>query len=192
MKKSISAVILAGGKSRRMGANKAFLEWKGMRFIERLQETLAACFDTVCISGAKALYASYNEHCIEDVYGNIGPLGALASVFDALDSDWIFVVSCDTPTIEVDLLDKLLLELDETADAVLCKANGRLMPLVGVYHRRSLAVMKEKIEMKSYRMMDFLNEINYKELLLDTQQERQVQNINTAEDFKELLSRQIP
>lgn len=184
---SISAVILAGGNSRRMGTNKALLVWEEQTFLARIYKVLTDRFENIYVSGPKAWYEALGYHCIEDHYLQIGPLGALASIFESISTDWVFVVSCDTPFITSEILDGLLMESSKgSPQAVFYKVDGKQMPLVGWYHRSCLTAIKGQIASSNYRVMDFLNKISYHAIDAPATLAAQLKNINTRKELDEI------
>src|SRR5262245_31299695 len=94
---SITAVILAGGKSSRMGQNKALLLIEGKTLIERIRELLSKIFSQVVVSTASQnAYPRLELPEVVDRYPETGPLGAITSVLESGLSP-IFCVACDMP-----------------------------------------------------------------------------------------------
>lgn len=184
VKNMISAVVLAGGNSRRMGTNKALIVWKGMTFLERICGVLSKEFSSIYLSGPKEWYKDFSYSCIEDHYPQIGPLGALASIFETITSEWIFVVSCDTPFLTREIIELQVKHISkENVQAVFCNVNGKEMPLVGFYHKSSLKAIQQQIASSNYRIMDFLAQIKCEVIDLPKELIPQLLNVNTKDDL---------
>lgn len=97
------AVLLAGGRSQRMGRDKALLDWQGRPLIEHMIALLEAAGATrVCISGDRPDYRG-----VADVQPGVGPVGGLASVAETLADGWLLVVPVDMPRLTLALLHAL-------------------------------------------------------------------------------------
>ena len=167
-----------------MGTNKALIVWEGMTFLERIYHVLLKEFSNIYVSGPKEWYENLGYNCIEDRYPQIGPLGGLASIFETITSEWVFVVSCDTPFLTGDVIELLQRHASkENIQAVFCKVNGKDMPLVGFYHKSSLQAIQQQIALSNFRIMDFLDKIKYEVIDLPEELSTQLLNVNTKDDF---------
>lgn len=115
----IAGVVLAGGRSKRMGVDKALLPWHGRPLIEHMRGLLLDTgATTVVFSGERAGYPG-----IADRWPDHGPIGGLASVVAGLDDGELLVVPVDMPLLTVDMLRTLLATMDRAcarpADAML-------------------------------------------------------------------------
>ena len=108
----LSAVILAGGQGRRMGgADKGLVEYRGRPLIEWLLESLHPQVDEIFISANRNLesYARYGHRVLPDTLPDFpGPLAGVLTAMEAVTSDWLLVVPCDTPHLPADLAYRLL------------------------------------------------------------------------------------
>lgn len=99
---AVTGLLLAGGRSSRMGTDKAQLLWRGVPLLEHMCAILAATgADPVCISGNQ-------PGAIADRWPGCGPIGALASVAEVLDDTTLLVVPVDMPRLSPSLLSNLL------------------------------------------------------------------------------------
>jgi molybdenum cofactor guanylyltransferase len=130
-----TAVILAGGASRRFGRNKAFAVLDGKPLIEHVIANLNSNHDEVIIAGPRAPYAHYGLRIIEDRVPLAGPLVTLAHLWDHLDGDRILLIPCDMPRCDETLLN-LLWQAHIERDMVVPTRRGIASPLPGVYGRR--------------------------------------------------------
>ena len=162
-------VILAGGKSIRMGKDKAFLHISDETFIERLYISGRKSFDRVLISTDTKEHAALivsvlpleeqsKIEIITDRYPDRGPLGALCTIFEETDLDRFAVVPVDVPNASMDFLLALYKMLDEPANALAASKvkpiiiaesdHEKFEPLVGVYDRSAYPLLKQRwIEM---------------------------------------------
>jgi molybdopterin-guanine dinucleotide biosynthesis protein A len=128
----ISAVLLAGGASSRMGRDKAHLEYGGETAAARTARLLSGLFQEVLIVGGDPPAAAAGRRVV-DVEGPQCALRGLVSALAAASGDRVLVVATDLPFVTADLL--LALVAWPEADAVVPRAGGRLHPLCAIYRR---------------------------------------------------------
>lgn len=117
-----SAIILAGGKSRRMGTDKAFLEFDGKLLIERVIESVRrVCDEVVIVSNDLDSYARFGVPIVGDVYPNKGSLGGIFSGLLAIHEPYALAVACDMPFLNEALL-RHMISLGARADVVVPRA----------------------------------------------------------------------
>lgn len=142
----VSLIILAGGKSLRMGMNKAHLNWHDMRFIDVLVgKGKLLGFGEILLSG----YDGEIEGCktVPDVKPNRGPLGGMYNCFKAAAYENAIVVPVDCPGIPLTTMTALAeSHLANQNEITLLKHGRRLEPLIGVYatafHHKILPVIE--------------------------------------------------
>ncbi|MBR2669844.1 MAG: NTP transferase domain-containing protein [Solobacterium sp.] len=179
-----TAVILAGGQSRRMNSMpKGLLKLGEYTFMDHLLHTLQV-FDDVRISANDDTYAEYTYPVIRDHIPGLGPVGALSSILAETDKDYVFVVPCDTPLLQRDTVNRCFLAMDEDTDAVILKTAEKTYPTIGIYRTSALPVIDAQIQAGNYRMMNVLQSLRTRYLLVQNAQE--LQNVNTLEDYLEI------
>ncbi|MBZ0160547.1 MAG: molybdenum cofactor guanylyltransferase [bacterium] len=142
----MTGIVLAGGKSSRMGFNKAFIEFGGKRLIEATVDRLRALFpEVLIIANDPPLYAYLGVKVISDLIPDSGSLGGIYTGLSAASYPTCFFVACDMPFLNADLI-KLLVREAEGWDVVVPRVGGELQPLHAVYARSCLPLMKEAID----------------------------------------------
>ena len=114
------ALILAGGRSRRMGRDKAALPWQGRPLLDHLRCMLEAEGATVTVSGRQA-----DGRGIADLWPDAGPLGGIGSALPQLADGTVLVLPVDLPLIQARWLRPLL----DAGDAAACRYAGNALPL---------------------------------------------------------------
>ena len=186
---SIAAFILSGGKSTRMGADKAFLEIASKPLIVRAIELTRAVTDQVRIVGAPQKFSAYAP-IVEDVFPDCGPLGGIHAALTTTDADLNLVLAVDLPFVTADLLRLLLAEAqDSGATVTVPHAAGRLQPLCSVYRQqfasaaeRALAQGKNKIDALFQGVS--VNIVSEKKLLAAGFSSAIFRNLNTPEEWE--------
>jgi len=134
MYNDITGIILAGGKSSRMGLNKALLQLNGKSLIEHTASLLKSLFGRVIlITNSSDDYTFLKLETFADVYSSIGPLAGIHSGLIHSDTEKNFIISCDIPLITKDVI-KYLVEYKTTHPITVIKADGYIQHLCGLYH----------------------------------------------------------
>jgi molybdopterin-guanine dinucleotide biosynthesis protein A len=135
----ITGVILAGGKSSRMGCDKALLDLEGKPFICRIAETLQQSVESVVIiSNSLDRYKFLGLSVFSDVYEDCGPLGGIHSSLIHATTEKVFVISCDMPLISADAIHFIIDQDTDNTKITVPMVMNILQPLCGVYKRSCL------------------------------------------------------
>lgn len=177
-------VIIAGGKSSRMGQPKGLLEYNGFSFVQHIIYNTSV-FDRQYISANSDIYNHLGCEIIADNHKDIGPLGALEACIRKSNSEYVFFIPCDMPFINEENIFHLYSQLTYDADAVVMTAEGRVFPTVAVYRKNVLPLIEEQIETENYRLMELLDRINT--VYVQREHPQQFGNINTPQDYKKII-----
>jgi FdhD protein len=140
----VSAAILAGGASRRMGRNKALLPFRGAPLIEAVYRRLARLFpEVLVVTNSPDDYPFLPCRKVPDLFPGMGAFAGLHSAVAHARHDRVFVVACDMPYLNAAVVRHLCALNGDAATVVPVNASDLLEPLHAVYHRQSLAVMEE-------------------------------------------------
>jgi molybdopterin-guanine dinucleotide biosynthesis protein A len=137
----IEAYILIGGRSSRMGRDKAFLDVRGTSLAEqtlRIIKDAEVAKKTTFVAGSDSQFAlkalQQNAPFIFDLVPGRGPLGGLHAALSYARSDRIFVIACDLPFITAEFIHRLCEKISNVYGAVVPEQpDGRLQPLCGFY-----------------------------------------------------------
>ena len=131
--KQISLIILAGGKSLRMGTNKAHLNWHAMRFIDVLvAKGKQMGFGEIILSGTREKIVGCRN--VPDILPGRGPLGGMHSCLLASSFDNALLVPVDCPGISIKTIEALVeMHIDQGNEITLLQHGNRLEPLIGMY-----------------------------------------------------------
>jgi molybdopterin-guanine dinucleotide biosynthesis protein A len=136
--KDITGIILCGGKSSRMGTNKAFLKLGNKYIIEILSDLLKSIFSKVIlVTNDPGLYEFLNIDMYEDIYKSKGPLGGIHSGLIHSHTEKNFVISCDIPLITKQVIEFIVNYRSDKKIRV-PYADGYVQQLCGVYSRNLL------------------------------------------------------
>ena len=133
-----TGVVLAGGKSSRMGRDKALVEVEGRTLLQRAVDLLRPHVREILVIGDPAKYAPVHATVVPDDAPGKGPLGGLVTALRHARYVRSLVLACDLPNINDRLLVLLKNELHGDRDAVVPKHGGLLEPLAASYHRHAI------------------------------------------------------
>ena len=160
----IETFILVGGRSSRMGSDKATLRLGGVTLAERLTAIAGEAFPGAPVTLVAAGPEQFSDlPVVIDVYPDRGPLGGLHTALTHAKTEWIFLAGCDLPFITAGLISRLCnLRTNETDAVVPVQSDGIVQPLCALYRvdpcLKKAHEMLEKTETPSLR--DFLDEIS--------------------------------
>ena len=151
-----SAVILAGGKSSRMGCDKAFLEIGGQTLLTRqIQLVRAAGAAEVFISGRAGVdYSASGNRVLTDKFPDAGPLAGIASALEAMTSPRLLVLAVDLPGMTADFLRTLAEDCPENC-GVVPRVHGNLEPLAAIYPKAALPLATALLAEKNFAVRSF-------------------------------------
>ncbi|MEA1953601.1 MAG: molybdenum cofactor guanylyltransferase MobA [Campylobacterota bacterium] len=182
--KHSTAVIFAGGKSSRMGQDKALLPFANYPSLSEYQyHKLLTLFTHVYLSTKENKF-TFDAPLIKDLYRQSSPLVAIVSVFETLDVEEVFILSVDTPFVTKEMIEKLF-SLPKHYDAVIAKSSKGVQPLCGIYRRSLLGFAKQYLEEDNHKLNHLLKTVNTKFVHFD--EERAFLNLNTPQEYEEAL-----
>lgn len=190
----VSVAVLAGGQSKRMGQNKAFLEVGGQTVIARVLDRVKALTDDLFIStNTPEAYEQFGLRMVADIYPDKATLGGIYSAIQAARYSHVLVVACDMPFLKYELL-RYLLELAPTADVV--------APLItppqpetthAIYSKACLPAIEPHLQANKLRVIGFFEEVKVRYVTREEVAQFDPQfhsfiNMNTPEEWEKIKS----
>ena len=190
----VSAAVMAGGKSRRMGRDKAWLELGGRPIIERVIDVLREVADEVVIVANDARYGALGLRVVPDRFPEGGALGGIATGVWAATHERVLVAACDMPFLRADVL-RLLLSHAPEADAVVPRVGGEFETLHALYSKACLPAMERALAAGRMRVISFYDDVRVRaveedELRTVDPELRSFTNVNTPEELAAVRDRQ--
>ena len=139
-----SAIVLCGGRSRRMGRDKASLPFGDATLLERVVAAVVSVTDEVVVVGRSSPTQS-SVRVMPDATEGLGPLGGLLTGLDAATRPHVLLVSCDLPLLVPGVLGRLLALVGD-ADACVPRIAGRAMPTCAVYATRVADIVRARLQ----------------------------------------------
>lgn len=176
-----AAIILAGGRSRRMGRNKALLDWHGTPLIAHIVRQLQPHFPEMLISAAtQDEYLFLGLPVVLDEAPDRGPLMGLSRALEGSGHPWNFVVACDMPVLPIHHVNALYAQRDETDCVVARMEGGPREPLFAFYHQRLAPVCREHLATGQRSLQGLLDACRCREILLPA---GSLITINTPDEY---------
>ena len=182
----LTIIILAGGKSSRMGKEKGFLRIGVDSFASKLIEVAKSVSSKVFISVAKAnkeLYSNFKMPLIEDELDDKGPLGGIVAALNEVKTPWFVVLSIDTPLVTKATIEGLW-QQREKKEGVLYQVNGKAHPLVALYHIHTKELWQEALIMNKLKITSLVESFDLNVLELNIDRVKELKNINTPQEYK--------
>jgi molybdopterin-guanine dinucleotide biosynthesis protein A len=162
MAEGVTGIILAGGESRRMGRDKAFLPWGDTTLIEHLLERLRPVTDEVIVAVNPALsrkggvkdaraFRHLKARVVEDCVPDAHALGGLYTGLRAASHEVCFVCACDVPFLHPALI-RFLIKQAEGYDAVIPRTPTGIQPLSAVYRKSALLAIKDQLHQQQFTL----------------------------------------
>ena len=190
MNNSITGIILAGGKSSRMGTDKGLVNLKGHSLINHVIQVVNLMCDDIIIISNQPRYKNLGVPVFEDILKNKGPVGGLHSGLRHSKTQYNLLVACDMPNISFDLIKFVLDNVDGTEDAVVPLNNNQPEPLCGVYAKNCIAQLEKAIDENRFKMQEILKNLNTKYISVDESlpfyTSELFMNVNTMEDLDKI------
>ncbi len=183
---AFSAVILAGGKSSRMGSCKAELPWGGKTLVEHQADRIMALgISDIMISGYSRPVTG--TRYVPDLYPEKGPLGGIHACLCAARSAACFVISVDAPLFSSDEM-KMLIEAHLAGDSSITVAKhcGTLEPLIGVYDSNLSDAAEEILQGTNTSVKRLLDQTGF--AVCEFSDENSVRNCNTPDEYNKLYA----
>lgn len=176
-----AAWILTGGRSSRMGRDKALITLDdGVPLAVRAaNEALSVC-GRVSLVGERSKYEALGFPVVEDRYKDVGPLGGIEAALSETTADWNLIVACDMPGIGAPLF-RLLFENLGVDGVAPVGPSGHPEPLCGVYHCRAHSAFVRALEAGRYKVIDALAPLALR--YLEVTEDQMFANLNTPEDL---------
>lgn len=196
----MTGTILAGGENRRIPLLKGHIEINGERLVDSALKTLRNFFNKAVIStNLPELYFYCGLPMIGDISRQRGPLTGIFSVLSCTGDDAIFVVACDMPFINTDIISLLISHHSlrgDKKDAVIPVFDGRPQPLFGIYSKSGIGIMEKRLREERRSIIEMLTELNV--LYIKEAEVREIDptgrsfvNINTMEDLEKVRGGRI-
>ena len=158
----MTGIILSGGKSIRMGENKAFIEIEGVPIIRRVYNLFKELFqEVIIVTNQKELFSNFDSKIYSDLFPDKGALGGLYTGIFFSTFNYSFCVACDMPFIKKSVVQHLINHIQDD-DVIVPQTRDGLQPLHAIYSKNCLEPIKLTIEQGKYKILDFYEMVKVK------------------------------
>jgi molybdopterin-guanine dinucleotide biosynthesis protein A len=185
-----TTAIMAGGKSSRMGTDKAFVPLLGKPMIEHVLARVGSLGDEqIIITNSPQKYRYLGLPIFSDIYEDHGPLGGLHAALARAAYDHVLVVACDMPWLNYSLLEHMV-SIRQSADVIVPRWSKFPEPLHAVYSKACLEAVTTCLEAQTLKLIAFYGRVRVRylereEVARFDARGRSFANINTPDDLNQ-------
>lgn len=185
----VAGFVLVGGRSSRMGRDKALLPTGSRTLAEHIAESVRQAVGNVTLMGDPEKYTPLGLPVIADAVKERGPMGGIYTALLHSQAEWNLVVACDMPGVTPDFLRALIEAAGRSPQTcVASQGPGGIEPLCAVYHRRLLPSLESALRDMRLKMKDFLLQQNPRLWPVADAAAAALRNVNTPEEWR----REVP
>ncbi len=178
----ITIIILAGGKSSRMGEDKGMMSLYEKPMVQHVIETAKKISEKISIISNNRNYEQFGLPVFPDSLKDKGPLAGMYEGLIRSDTEKNLILSCDIPYIGIDLLN-FLIENSSGFQVTIPVYNQRVHPLIGVYTKNCASVFEDQIRARRFKVMDSFGNLAVNQLDAGQFPAQMFKNINNKRDL---------
>jgi molybdenum cofactor guanylyltransferase len=163
----LTAIILAGGMSRRMGINKALIFYHGKPLIQYSIDLALRFTKDIFISSSHDGLKSFGFKVVQDILPVSAPLSGIHAGLRESNTDWNLILTCDMPNVSEDVIRYLINNMGKDTTLVLPGHGEYVEPLCGLYHRNLVPVIESCFRQQEYAPLDLFGKVKYKILSVE-------------------------
>lgn len=189
---SVHGFVLTGGRSSRMGRDKALLPFGDRSLAAWMAKVVQKVCGEVSLVGSRAKYSGLGFPVVEDIFIDSGPLAGIHAALVHSDTPFSLIVGCDMPNLSPDFLDRLLeIALEGDSDAVVPESEAfGYEPLCAVYSRNCLPRIEEALRNEERKVSSIFSRLRVRPVMCREWQAydplgKLFQNLNTPEDYEQ-------
>lgn len=187
--KEVTGVILAGGKSSRMGTDKGLIEFRGEKMIRRTMDVFKGLFrEIIIVTNLPLDYLDQDARIVTDIFPGKGPIGGIHTGLFFSSNEHAFIAACDLPFFNTDFISYMVSRIGNY-DIVVPETEKGFQPLHAVYSRKCLNRVKTLIKEERLKVTGFYKgfrtlAIPPREIVRFDPEDRIFYNVNTPEDLR--------
>ncbi len=176
--------ILIGGKSSRMGTDKASVLLKGQTFINRIITAVNPFKTTIKLVSSLDQHNNLDYQIIPDIEKDKGPVSAITSALSDTKTAMNLILSGDIPLLQNNTLEWLVNKHQNEYQATIICSDTKKMPLIGVYNKSCVTVFEKHLKKNQLKLMHVLDDLKVNFIEIPKKWQQQILNINTPEELK--------
>ena len=155
----LTGIILAGGKSTRMGTDKALIKIGDKNLLETAIDICKPVCKSIIISSNNPEHGKYKYPVIADQVQDCGPIGGIFSCLKKSETDWNFIISVDTPFVTSEFV-RFLASHTENYNTIVPVHQSGKEPLIALYNKNCLAVIETQISIRQFTIHHLISHLN--------------------------------
>ncbi len=187
---TLATLILAGGKSSRMGTDKALVPYKGVPMLQRVYQVAAECTEQVYVltpwkERYQNILPSDCNYLIESQSGK-GPVNGLSEGLEQISADWILLLACDLPLLNIEILQSWINKLPQIPTSTLALVPQRSQiwePMCGFYRQEVKTELDTFLQAGKRSFQELLSGIEVEVLNVDRKADLMLLNCNSPGDL---------
>jgi molybdenum cofactor guanylyltransferase len=178
--KMTAGFVLVGGRSSRMGRDKALLPWNSRPMVEEIAEGVAAAAGSVALVGEPERYGNLDFERIADLRCAMGPLAGIEAALASGRAELNLIIACDMPSVETCWLVRLLQMAESSASQCVATCHSSMIhPLCAVYRSNCLAKVRSALDARRLKTQELLRELD----TINIESGGTIWNVNTPEEW---------
>lgn len=181
---SLSAYILCGGKSSRMGEEKGLVEFRGKTFVQWILDAVSAFVSEPVLVTQNSAYRQFGLELIPDRIADQGPVGGIFTALSHSTTAQAMILSCDIPKISLEALDLLITESRSCPEKITFLSDGKNdYPLIAVYPKSCLPAFAEAVAENRLKLRRLVETLSHQRIVIQPEDVSRLQNINTKTEL---------
>lgn len=185
--KDITAIILAGGQSSRMGSDKGLTMFNNKPFIQHIIDVVRPMCREIIIVSSNLAYDVFECTRQADIITNVGPLGGIHSGLKHSTTNVNLIISCDVPMISKPVIEQLYLGYSGDYEVIQTMVDNKSMPLVALYHKSCISPLENWLANDKRRVREFVESLRLKTVTIAEEQRNDLLNINSPQQLKKIV-----
>lgn len=184
---ALTVYILCGGKdSQTASNNKGLLLFQNKPFIEHIIQAILPVTTAIKLVTTTKEYNYLPYQQILDIITDKGPLGGIYTALTDSETEFNLILSADIPLISTDLLTELISKHHQEAEITVFASESRMHPLIGIYSKKVLPVIKNAIDLDDLKMKDLIAKVPHQIIKIEESENFHLTNINSVDELDDL------
>ena len=183
---ALTVYILCGGKDSQTASNKGLLLFQNKPFIEHIIQAILPVTTAIKLVTTTKEYNYLPYQQIPDIITDKGPLGGIYTALTDSETEFNLILSADIPLISTDLLTELISKHHQEAEITVFASESRMHPLIGIYSKKVLPVIKNAIDLDDLKMKDLIAKVPHQIIKIEESENFHLTNINSVDELDDL------
>ena len=169
-----------------MQSEKGLVLFQDKPFIDHIIQAILPITNQIKLITASKQYDYLDYEKIPDLIVDKGPLGGIYTALSHSETEFNLILSCDIPLISSELLQELISKHTKEAGITIFASESKTHPLIGIYSKNILSVIKKSIDSDELKMMDLLTKLPHQIIKIEENENFPLTNINSIDELNDL------